>query len=114
MEINIAAKTFSALAQDTRLSALKLLIDAGPIGLAAGELAEKAHASPSSLTFHMKELVAANLIHSRREGRKIFYSADYGGLRDLIDFLMADCCQGDPRLCGPYIIKETTEANPAP
>lgn len=108
MEINDAANAFGAISQETRLEALRALVKSGPAGLSAGDLASLTGASPSALTFHLKELLGAGLIHSRRDGRKIIYAADYGGLRDLVDFLMADCCQGDPRLCGPYIIKETS------
>jgi hypothetical protein len=43
-------------------------------------------------------------VSSRKAGRNVFYVADYGGIRRLVEFLMADCCQGDPRLCGPYVV----------
>lgn len=108
MESLDAASAFSAISQATRLDALRALVRSGPSGLPAGDLAELTGASPSTLTFHLKELLGAGLVHSRRDGRNIIYAADYGGLRELVDFLMADCCQGDPRLCGPYVIKETS------
>ena len=106
METKNASAAFGALSQETRLDVLRLLIKAGPAGEAAGAIADALGASASTLSFHLKELAAAGLIAPRRDGRSIYYAADYGGLRNLIEFLMADCCQGDPRLCGPYIIKE--------
>ncbi|MEX6632942.1 ArsR/SmtB family transcription factor [Hyphococcus lacteus] len=107
METDNAVSAFSALAQETRLSTLKLLVRAGPNGMAAGAIANALGLAAPTLSFHLKELERAELIHARKDGRSIIYAADYGGLRDLIEFLLADCCGGDKRLCGPYIIKET-------
>ena len=104
MESNDAVAKFSALAQTTRVEILKALVQAGPAGLAAGTIAEKLDTPAPTMSFHLKELQNAGLILSRREGRSVIYAADYGGLREMIDFLMADCCQGDPRLCGPYVV----------
>ncbi len=106
MEINDACTAFSALSQESRLAVLKRLIVAGPGGEAAGAIAESLDAPASTMSFHLKELERAGLIHSRKEGRSVIYAADYGGVRELIDFLLADCCRGDKRLCGPYVIKE--------
>lgn len=74
--------------------------------MAAGALGKALGVPAATMSFHLKELVSVGLILSRREGRSIVYAADYGGLRALVDFLMTDCCQGDPRLCGPYVIRE--------
>ena len=109
-----ALAAFSALAQETRLEVLRALVRRGPAGHAAGELAEAVGAAPPTLSFHLKELAAAGLVQARREGRSIIYAADYGGIRALVDFLMSECCQGDPRLCGPYVInKEKPDETPA-
>lgn len=106
MEIKQASDVFGALAQESRLAVLKQLIVAGPAGKAAGEIASSLSVPAPTMSFHLKELARAGLIHARKEGRSVIYAADYGGVRELIDFLLADCCGGDQRLCGPYIIKE--------
>jgi len=108
METKDALTAFSALSQENRLDALKTLVRAGPRGLAAGAIADALSIAAPTMSFHLKELAGAGLIASRKEGRHVFYAADYGGIRRLVDFLLADCCQGDPRLCGPYVIKENS------
>ncbi|MEO1252032.1 MAG: metalloregulator ArsR/SmtB family transcription factor [Pseudomonadota bacterium] len=108
MEIDDAVVAFSALAQPTRLAILKRLIAAGPGGETAGGLADGVGAPAPTISFHLKELVRAGLIQARRNGRRRIYAADYGGVRDLIDYLLADCCGGDRRLCGPYVILKET------
>lgn len=106
MESKAALYAFGALAQETRLEVLRALVRRGPSGHAAGALAEAVGASPPTLSFHLKELAAAGLVQARRDGRSIVYAADYGGIRRLVDFLMSECCQGDPRLCGPYVVNK--------
>ncbi len=98
-----AVPAFAALAQETRLGIVRRLVREGPDGLPAGKLADAAGVSPSNLSFHLKELEGARLIASRREARSIIYSADYEGLRDLIGFLMKDCCGGRPEICAPVL-----------
>ncbi len=107
MEAETAVSAFSALAQETRLECLRTLVRAGPGGVSAGELAVQLGAPAPTMSFHLKELARANLVVARRNGRSVIYAANYGGLRALVGFLLADCCQGDPRLCGPYIVKES-------
>ena len=106
METKTAIDAFSALSQESRLAVVKLLVKAGPNGEAAGRIAEELGVPAPTMSFHLKELERAGLILSRKAGRSVIYAADYGGIRDLVDFLLADCCQGDKRLCGPYVIKE--------
>jgi DNA-binding transcriptional ArsR family regulator len=106
MELNTALSAFAALSQDVRLEVLKRLVQAGPGGIGAGALAGSAGVAPPTMSFHLKALAGAGLVRSRKEGRRVLYAADYGGIRALVDFLLADCCQGDPRLCGPYIVKD--------
>jgi len=113
MELRIALAAFSALAQEVRLDVLKRLVRAGPAGVSAGALAEATGVAAPTMSFHLKELLGAGLVRSRKEGRSVIYAADYGGIRALVGFLLADCCQGDPRLCGPYIVTETKHDTPA-
>lgn len=98
MDERQAIAAFGSLAQETRLRVLRLLVQAGPDGLAAGTIAEKVGVSASNISFHLSHLERAGLIQARREARSIIYSAGYSALRDLIRFLMEDCCAGDPRV----------------
>jgi DNA-binding transcriptional ArsR family regulator len=94
---------FGALAQETRLRILRLLVQAGPAGKAAGDLAQAVKVSPSNLSFHLKELEHAGLVVPRRAARSIIYAAAYGAIGDLIRFLMQDCCGGHPEICTPAL-----------
>ncbi len=106
MELKTAATTFSALSQSSRLAILRQLVMVGTNGRTPGALSAELGIPPSTLSFHLKELQQAGLVQGSKNGRSITYMADYGGLRGLINFLLADCCQGDPRLCGPYVIRD--------
>lgn len=99
-----ALAAFAALSQDTRLRVVRLLVQAGPDGMAAGAIGEAlGGASTSRLSFHLTHLEHAGLIQSRREGRFIIYSAVYRALAGLVGFLMKDCCQGHPEICAPAV-----------
>ena len=98
-----ALAAFVALGQEHRLRALRALVVAGPDGMASGTLAGAIGVSPSTISFHLKELQQAGLIRSRRAGRSIIYSAAYPVLSGLIAFLMTDCCQGRPEVCAPAV-----------
>lgn len=89
----------TALANESRLRIFRLLVSTGEEGLAAGAIAEELTIPPATLTFHLKELVHAGLVESRREGRSIIYSLEVDGMRELLTFLSKDCCQGQPELC---------------
>ncbi len=101
MEIYHAVKALSALAQESRLNAFRLLVRAGKEGMAAGEISERLDVPPATLSFHLKELAAANLIIQRRDGRSIIYMLNAGEMSSLMEFLTHDCCQGRPELCQP-------------
>lgn len=103
MEERQALAAFAALSQETRLRIVRLLVTAGPEGMAAGAIGEAAGVSPSNVSFHLKELAQAGLATTRREARSIIYTADYGALSGLIAFLMRDCCQGRPEVCTPAV-----------
>jgi ArsR family transcriptional regulator, arsenate/arsenite/antimonite-responsive transcriptional repressor len=92
---------FAALAQETRLQIVRILVRAGRKGLAAGAIAEAVGVSPSNVSFHLKELDRSGLIAARRQARSIIYTADYETLSGLIEFLMKDCCGGRPEICAP-------------
>lgn len=102
MEEQHALVGFAALSQETRLRIVRLLVKAGPEGMAAGAIGEAlGGASTSRLSFHLTHLEHAGLIRSRREGRFIIYSAVFPTLAGLIAFLMRDCCDGHPEICAP-------------
>lgn len=96
MDERQALDAFAALSQETRLRMVRALVVAGPQGLAAGAVAEAVGASASGASFHLAHLERAGLVRSRREAKSIIYSAAFGGLSALVDFLMLDCCQGHP------------------
>ena len=100
MEVKEAVTSLAAMAQETRLGVLRLLVPAGPTGLPAGDIAERVGVPPSPLSFPLKELDRAGLARSWRVQRQIRYAADYEGLRRLLAFLTADCCNGHPEICG--------------
>ncbi|MBR0939195.1 helix-turn-helix transcriptional regulator [Bradyrhizobium jicamae] len=104
MEERQARTAFAALSQETRLRIVRLLVQAGPEGMAAGAIAQAVEVSPSNVSFHLKDLEHAGMIVPRREARSIIYSADFTGLRDLIAFLMKDCCAGHPEICAPALV----------
>ena len=101
MEIDTAIRRLSALAQDGRLQVFRLLVQAGAEGHAAGEIARRLEVSPNTLSAQLTVLANAQLVHSRREGRSIIYSADYTRMGELLAYLMEDCCQGRPEVCAP-------------
>lgn len=103
MEEERALAAFAALSQETRLRIVRLLIQAGPEGMAAGAIGEVIGATTSRLSFHLTHLEHAGLIRSRREGRFIIYTALYPAFSGLIGFLMRDCCQGHPEICTPAV-----------
>ena len=103
MESNDAVEALSALAQTSRLEVYRLLVQAGPEGLAATALAEKVGIPPNTLSFHLKTLSHAGLILSRQEGRFIYYSANYARMDALLGFMTENCCGG--RSCAPTAAK---------
>lgn len=99
MEEMRAVDALAALAQATRLRLYRLLVQAGPLGLAAGSIALTLGVPAPTLSFHLKGLVQAGLVRVERRGRQMIYAADIGAMRALVDFLTDDCCQGHPELC---------------
>lgn len=100
METDDAVAALGALAHDTRLSVFRLLVRAGPSGLSAGGIATRLQLAASTLSHHLAALERAGLLRSWRVQRQIFYATDFEGTRRLLAFLMEDCCQGHPEICG--------------
>ncbi|MER9138661.1 metalloregulator ArsR/SmtB family transcription factor [Mesorhizobium sp. M0047] len=93
----------AALGQETRLDVFRLLVRAGPQGIPAGEIAARLDTVQNTMSAHLKVLAHAGLIRPERNGRIVRYVADMTGLRDLLAYLMEDCCNGAPELCRPVI-----------
>lgn len=98
MDTKAVLAALAALAQESRLAVFRLLIQAGPTGLAASKIAEHLDIAPSSLSFHLKELTHAGLLVPKQDGRFVIYSANVGVMNGLIGFLTENCCGGVP--CG--------------
>jgi len=101
MKLKEAASALSALAQPSRLEVFRLLVKCGEQGICAGDISEQLEIPKPTLSFHLKELNNADLIHSERDGRSIIYRLNVKGMRSLMNFLTEDCCQGKPELCQP-------------
>lgn len=101
MKAKQAISALSALAHNGRLAAFRLLVKAGPDGMAAGEIAQRLKMPPSSLSTNLMLLSTARLVTSRRDGRSIIYAADFDAMRGLLSFLIEDCCNGSPEVCAP-------------
>jgi DNA-binding transcriptional ArsR family regulator len=115
MESKAAAASLSALGHEGRLTIFRLLVKAGPAGVAAGEIARRLDTLPNTLSANLNVLSHAGLITSRREGRSILYSADFAAMSALLGFLMEDCCDGAPEICAPLgdIVAKAADCGPA-
>ena len=100
MDHKHAIAALGALAQETRLELFRLLVTSGPEGLPAGVIAERLGVLPSSLSFHLQQLVYAGLITPRRLSRQVIYSAEYGTMNALLAYLTENCC-GRDAVCAP-------------
>lgn len=103
MDVTIAARTFGALSQKSRLEAFRLLVRCGSDGMSAGDIARSLGIPHNTMSSHLAILVNAGLLTSRRESRSVIYSIDFEGTRALLGFLMEDCCQGQPEVCSPLL-----------
>jgi ArsR family transcriptional regulator len=108
MDKSNAVAALSALAQDSRLDVFRLLVEAGPEGMAAGEIAATLDLAPNTLTFHFDRLRGAGLVTVRREGRSMIYGARFETMNALLSYLTENCCAGAPKKCAP-----TRQCNPA-
>jgi ArsR family transcriptional regulator len=92
MDEHRAVSALGALAQETRLALYRLLVATGPEGLPAGIIAERLGVAPSSLSFHLQQLLHAGLVTQRRAGRQLIYAAEYGTMTALLAYLTENCC----------------------
>ena len=99
-----AIQSLNALGHATRLGAFRLLVEAGPAGRMAGEIAETLSVPGATLSFHLKELVNAGLVESETRGRNVCYRADFTAMQGLIDYLTYNCCAGSAAEgCAPAV-----------
>jgi ArsR family transcriptional regulator, arsenate/arsenite/antimonite-responsive transcriptional repressor len=103
METTDAVAALAALAQDNRLDVFRLLVQAGPEGLAAGAIAERLALAPNTLSFHFDRLRQAGLVTVTREGRSLIYAARFETMNDLLAYLTENCCGGDASACAPVV-----------
>jgi DNA-binding transcriptional ArsR family regulator len=101
MEMKTAVTALAALAQETRLAAYRLLVQAGEAGLPAGEIAGRLGVPPATLSFHLKELAQAGLVASHSAGRFVIYRADFAAMHGLLGYLSENCCGSGPAACAP-------------
>ena len=99
MEKQLATTVFESLASGVRLDIFRLLVKVGPRGLVAGEIASALNLPPTNLSFHLKALSHATLVSVVQEGRFQRYRANLALMHDLIAYLTAECCLGQPQLC---------------
>lgn len=111
METKDILAALAGLAQESRLNTFRLLVQAGPQGLAASKIAEHLDIAPSSLSFHLKELSHANLVTSRQEGRFVIYSANFDTMNGLLAYLTDNCCGGAS--CSPAPATNCNPGRPA-
>jgi DNA-binding transcriptional ArsR family regulator len=102
-----AARALSALGHETRLAIFRILVQAGPPGVAAGEIARAVDMAPNALSFHLKDLAHAGLIGSRQEGRYLIYSADFRSMNAVVSYLTENCCAGAS--CAPAATKRRSK-----
>lgn len=113
MDTRQVITALGALAQENRLAVFRLLVQAGPEGLAAGVVAERLGIPSSSLSFHLAQLTHAGLIRQRRVSRSLIYSADFDAMNGLVGYLTENCCQGSRADCATAACGPAEDAEPA-
>jgi DNA-binding transcriptional ArsR family regulator len=98
----------AALAQENRLDTFRLLVQSGPDGMPAGEVAARLGLAPNTLTFHFDRLREAGLVTVRREGRSMIYAARFDSMNALLAYLTENCCQGAADKCAPAVCRPAT------
>ena len=107
-----ALAALAALAQESRLAVFRLLVQAGPSGMAATKIADSLSIGPTSLSFHLKELTHAQMVTSVKQGRSIIYSANFETMNSLLGFLTENCCGGNS-CSAEYTVDCITESSPS-
>jgi ArsR family transcriptional regulator len=108
MEKLDAIAALAALAQESRLDIFRLLVQAGPDGLPAGQIGERLGLPSATLSFHLNQLRHAGLVTFRRESRSLIYAAEYAAMNGLLAYLTENCCQGDASGCGVGVCDSST------
>jgi DNA-binding transcriptional ArsR family regulator len=99
METEKIVRALGAIAHEHRLAVFRMLVERGPDGLSAGAIAERLGLPPSSLTFHLQQLLHAGLVTQRRLSRQLIYAADFAAMNGLLAYLTENCCSG--QICAP-------------
>jgi DNA-binding transcriptional ArsR family regulator len=103
MEMIAAIAALGALAQEGRLHVFRILVECGEEGMPAGDIARHQGVAANTMSARLDVLANAGLVRSRRDGRSIIYSVDFARVRELLAFLMQDCCRGRPEACAPLL-----------
>ena len=103
MDRSDAVAALAALAQEHRLEVYRLLVQAGPAGMAAGGVASVLEIAPNTLSFHFDRLRHAGLVSVARQGRSLIYAARYETMTSLLAYLTENCCAGKTELCAPAV-----------
>ncbi len=114
MDRSDAITALAALAQETRLDIFRLLVQAGPEGMPAGQLGERLGLPSATLSFHLKELRHAGLVSFQRASRSLIYSAEFTNMNALLAYLTENCCQGDAAACAPPLCDGAKRVAPIP
>jgi ArsR family transcriptional regulator, arsenate/arsenite/antimonite-responsive transcriptional repressor len=99
MKTEAAVTALAALAQETRLAIFRYLVRRGPKGAIVGDIRDELDIPNATLSFHLSTLKQAGLVHCRRDGRQLIHTADFGMMRELLEYLSKDCCAGKPEIC---------------
>jgi DNA-binding transcriptional ArsR family regulator len=113
MKTDLAIEAFAALAQPTRLEAFRLLVKQEPDGLPAGEIARRLGVPHNTMSTHLAILTRAGLISAERHSRSMVFRAELDAVRQLVLFLLKDCCNGQPELCSPLIADIAKSCSPS-
>jgi len=101
MDMTSAVQSLSALSHEGRLAVFRLLVKAGPEGMAAGDIARNLDTAPNTMSAQLLVLATAGLVHPRRDGRSIIYAVEFDRMSTLLQYLAKDCCNGRPEICAP-------------